>query len=70
MKEINEIKEMEIKLNTAKHTVLVVDDSHGDSASKKFAGQRFTKNGHYGVSLVFRTQNFNDLLVTVKTYSH
>lgn len=68
MEEINE--ETEIKLNTDMQTLLVIDDFHSESTSNKFIRQIFTKNRHYGVSLVFCTQNFNDLPVTVKTNSH
>ena len=52
-----------------KQTLVVVDDFHTESTSNKFIKQLFTKNRHYGISLIFCTQNFNELPVTVKTNS-
>ncbi len=68
IEEINQ--EKEIIFNNEVQTLLVIDDFHSEATKNEFIRQIFTKNRHYGISLVFCTQNFNDLPVTVKTNSH
>ena len=71
MSKIEEIhEETEIVFHSEVQTLLIIDDFHSEGTKNEFIRQIFTKNRHYGISLVFCTQNFNDLPVTVKTNSH
>ncbi len=70
VKDINEDNRNIIVLNAEIQTLVIVDDFHAEATSNKFIKQIFTKSRHYGISLVFCTQNFNELHVTVKVNSH
>ena len=48
-------EEAEIVFNSEVQTLLIIDDFHSEGTKNEFIRQNFTKNRHYGISLVFCT---------------